>query len=200
MKNLLLIIILSSSTIEIYSQDNWQFSISAGIRSTEFLVSDKLGFVADGYIFYEVSDNTLLSISTGYHEWSERFGPGGNEFRAIPIFGGIRIPITKGFLTPYVSGEFGLQFITRNYTFEVYERTERGLFRLVSSEPATEYVTKFTFRFAFGTTINIYKNLGFDFSLRYSPIRYDYIYIYPTQMSRGSLNLYDFVFGIYYKI
>ena len=197
MKKLLLIIILIVFNNEIYSQSNWQFEILGGARSTEFLIGDDLSFVGDAKIFYRLSEDSQLSFAAGYHEWSEKYGLNGNHFKAIPIFGGIRFQILKGLLSPYLSGEFGLHFISRDFIHQVYERSALGLYRLISSEPATEKKTIISFRFAIGTTMEFYKNIGADLSLRYSPIRYDYVY--SAIASRGTINLYDLIFGLYYK-
>lgn len=138
-----------------------------------------------------------MSLSAGYGEWSEAFGPDGNKFKAIPIFTGIHFEILKGLFSPYLSGEFGVQFIHRDFTDQVFEKSRLGLYRLISSEPASEKKAIISFRFSIGTTIEFYKNIGADLSLRYSPIRYDYVY--SPQASRGTINLYDFIFGLYYK-
>lgn len=194
------IVVLLCFCTKSYSQNNWQVSVSGGLLSHEFLISEKLGVVVEGTIFYEISDSIMITLSTGYHKWNEPFGNDGNKFKSFPILAGLRVPIIKGKISPYLFTEAGVELFNREYTFEIYKISERGLPQLVSSFPRDEATVKLSFRFGFGTTINLYDHFSLDVALRYSRTRYDYVYVYPDKKSRGTLNLYNIIIGLIYKI
>lgn len=186
------------------AQNHWQVSIASGAISPAFLIDTPLGYLFEGRITYGFSDSLQLSISSGFHSWEEALGFGGNKFKTIPLLAGIKYSFPIGLFSPYFGGELGVHFITRSYTFESYEPSENfpGLYRLVSSKPETESVTKFAFRFSVGSILSIYDNLDIDLSIRYNSISYDFIYIYnPShQRSSGKIDFYSFLVGINYKI
>ena len=127
-----------------------------------------------------------------------------NKFKTVPLLAGVKYSFPIGLFSPYFAGELGVHFIVRDYIFQSYEPSTNfpGLYRLVSSNPETETVTKFALRFCIGSTLSIYYNLDIDFGIRYNNIAYDFIYIYnPShQKSSGKLDFYSFLIGINYKI
>lgn len=186
------------------AQNHWQVSIAFGTISPAFLIHTPLGYQFEGRIIYGISDSLQLSISSGFHSWEEALGFGGNKFKTIPLLAGIKYSFPIGLFSPYFGGELGVHFITRNYTFESYEPSENfpGLYRLISSKPETESITKFAFRFSVGSTLSIYDNLDIDLGIKYNSISYDFIYIYnPShQRSSGKIDFYSFLVGFNYKI
>ncbi len=201
----LVIIFLSLITVgKSSAQYHWQVSVSSGAVSPNFFTDTPLGYQIEGRIFYMFSDSVQISISSGFYSWKEALGIGGNKFESIPLLAGIKYSFPLGLFSPYFAGELGVHFITRYYTFETYEPSERfeGLYRLVLSIPETESVTKFAFRFSIGSTLSIYKNLDIDLGLIYNSISYDFIYIYhPTSQARtGKINFYSLLAGFNYKL
>ncbi|MEW6195455.1 MAG: hypothetical protein AB1521_09885 [Bacteroidota bacterium] len=186
------------------AQNQWQFSIASGVISPEFLINSPLGYQVEGRIFYLLSDSVQLSISSGFNSWKEELGPDGNKFESIPLLAGIKYSFQMGFLSPYLAGELGVHFITRDYTYQIYEPSENydGLYKLVSSEPETESTTKFAYRLSIGSIISAYENIDLDLSIRYNNISYDFIYnFYPTNQRRtGKLFFYNIALGFIYKL
>ncbi|MFO7524569.1 MAG: hypothetical protein R6W68_03880 [Ignavibacteriaceae bacterium] len=153
--NFLFIFIIEKAS----AQNKWQISFSSGAISPEFLIGSPLGYQSEGRIFYEVLDSVYLSISTGFQSWEKAIGFGGNKFKAIPLLAGIKQSFPIGLFSPYFGGELGIHFITREYTFQTYKPSERfeGFYSLVSSTPAKESVTKFSFAIIIGSTLSINK-------------------------------------------
>ena len=188
---------------ESWAQDNWQISISSGAVSSEFLIVSPLGYQFEGRIFYKIYNSVQISFSSGFQSWKEEIGVGGNKFNSIPILAGIKQSFPSGFITPYFSGELGVHFITRDYTFQTYAPSERieGLYRLVSSTPSKESVTKFALAISVGATFSLSKFLDLDMRIKYNNIFYDFIYIYyPASLTGSSkINFYSFLVGLNYK-
>jgi opacity protein-like surface antigen len=186
------------------AQNKLRFSIGTGAISPKFLIDSPLGYQFEGRICYLFSDTLQLSISSGFNKWSESIHLRDNKFESVPILAGIKFSIPIGLFAPYFAGELGVHYITRNYIFDSYEPSVNfpGLYRLVSSKPKSESVTKFAWRFSIGSTLSICNNLDIDFSIRYNDIAYDFIYIFVPdhQMTSGKLDFYSFLIGFNYKI
>lgn len=186
------------------AQSNWQISVSSGAISSEFLIDSPLGVQFEGAVFYEILDSVQLSLLSGFNKWENSSGIGGNKFKSIPLFAGIKHSFPLGVFSPYLAAELGLHFITREFIFQVYTPSERfeGLYQLVSSVAKTESVSKFAFRFGFGSAVAISSRLGADLNIRYNNISYDYIFNYnPSALnSSEKLDFYSFSIGLNFKI
>lgn len=186
------------------AQNKWQVSIGAGVISPSFLIVTPLGYQFEGRILYLISDSVQLSISSGFNKWEEPIGFGHNKFKTVPLLAGIKYSLPVGLFAPYFGGELGVQFINRSYILQTYEPSPNfpGLYRLVSSEPESESVVKFAFRFSIGSTLSIYEDLDIDLAVRYNSIKYDFVYIFVpnNQISSGNLDFYSFLLGFNYKI
>jgi len=193
MKRIIFILVVP---FQLFCQD-FSVSISGGIISYEFLLSDELGQAIDINGFFKYND-LIFSLSTGYHEWSEPYGVDGNDFKSVPILLGVRLPIYYDFISPYFAGEIGVENIKRKYIFEQYEQSDLGLYRLLSSESKNESDISLKSRFSIGMIYSINENFAIDFAIRYSISNFEYVYLYPTNISK-KINLYDYNIGILYN-
>lgn len=187
-------IVLVTGTLA--AQHRWHVSLAGGSISPAFLISGSPGYQLEGAALFTLPDSMQLTFCSGYHRWDEELGPGGTSFRSTPALVGVRIPLLHGPITPYMSGEAGIAFMTRRYTFEVYEQTSSGVYRRVSAGPAKESVTKFAFRFAVGSTIGLSERVRLDLSGRYARIGYAFVYDHATQVGTGALNSYGLLLGV----
>lgn len=194
---ILLALLISSS---VFSQRKSQISLGIGPTSYKFFMDSPYGYLVEGRYMYNFSDSIQIMFSTGYQHWKVTFGPGGSRFNAFPILAGIRLMLPINNFVPYIAGEAGVHFIKRDYKFEEYEMSELGLFRLISSEPACESVIKFSYRLNIGVIILLSNFFDLDLSLRYNNIAYDYIYIYPINISTGSIKLYSIFIGLNFNL
>ena len=194
MKRFILILILP---FQLFCQ-GFSLSVSGGIISYKFLLSDDLGKEIDINGFLNYSDNTIFSLSTGYQEWSEPYGVGGSDFKSIPILVGIRFPVDYDNISLYFAGEIGAVIITRRFIFEKYETISFGFYRFLSSESKKESDISLNSRFSIGIIYSINKKFSFDIGIRYSIIDYEYIYLYPDNISQ-KIYLYNYNIGIIYN-
>lgn len=204
-KFLFIIILLLFLFTESSAQNRWQLSACYGAISPGFLIVPPLGNHFEGRIYYNLSGSTQLSLSSGYSRWDENsLGYGGTKFKTIPLLAGINYSFPFKFFSPYLSAELGINYITRDYTLRIWTLSEDlpGVFKLVSSEPARESVTRFTFRFGIGIIVFLNRIIDLDISLRYDKIAYDFIYnyIYPNRYHLHDLYLYSLLFGINFKL
>ncbi len=194
---ILFILLISSS---VFLQTKSQISFGTGPTSYKFFMNDPIGYQVEGRYMYNFSDSLQIMFTTGYQHWKVTFGPGGSRFNSVPILAGIRLMLPINNFVPYIAGELGVHFIKRDYTFEEYEMSQLGLFRLISSEPANESVTKFSYRLNIGAIIVLNSFIDLDLSLRYNNIDYDYVYIYPTKISTRTFKLYSIFVGLNFKL
>ncbi len=190
------IVVLSTSP----AQTRWQISASGGFLTPSFFGDNSSGYMIGGTLFYEISDSLQLSFSTGYHRWKENLGTGGTTFRTLPLLVGLRLPFQTGWISPYLSGELGVHYIKREYTRKNYELGERGLYKLVSTNPATESATRFAARFSAGVTLAVYNGLDLDVSATYDRIAYEFADSHPLGWVKGSLNLFGIMVGFKYEL
>ena len=179
------------------AQSRWQISVSGGVLSPEFFEHNSSGYEIEATLFYAVSDSLRLTFSSGYSWWNETLGPGGATFRGVPLLFGLRFPFFTGRISPYLSGETGVHFIKRRYTLEVFDQGGiYGIYRLISSGPASESTTRLAFRLGAGVTIFVTDALDIDLSAKYGRINYDYVYQYPMGWYRSSVNLFAVTAGL----
>jgi opacity protein-like surface antigen len=176
------------------AQHNWQVTVSGGVISPGFLLVSPFGNQFDGIVYYNFSE-TQISISSGLHNWEVEYGPGGNRFTAIPVLAGGRYLVEMDYYTFYLSGELGFHIINREFTREIYDRSD-FIARLISSEPDEESVTKFAYRVGVGASIRPLDNIEFDFSIRYNGISYSFVTDYLNNRTNFGLLYYSFMAGI----
>ena len=192
----LLAAVLSFAAIHGRAQNRWQILISTGMLSPEFIISQSPNYTLEGTLLYELPDSTQITFCTGIHHWKQNLGPGGTSFRSVPLLVGAQLPFLSGWISPYLTGELGLEFLSRQYTFEVYSGSELGLYHLVSSNPATESATNFAFRFGVGVAVEVIENLHIDLSTRYERVAYHFDYSYALIRSKGALEIYGIFIGM----
>jgi opacity protein-like surface antigen len=185
-----LLLLFSSAS----AQHNWQVTVSGGVISPGFLLISPFGNQFDGTVYYNFSE-TQISISSGLHNWEVDYGPGGNKFKAIPVLTGARYLVEMDYYTFYLSGELGVHIINREFTREVYDRSD-FIARLISSEPAEESTAKFAYRVGVGASIRPLDNIEFDFSVRYNGISYSFMTDYLNESTNFGLLYYSLCAGI----
>ncbi|MCI0447541.1 hypothetical protein L0152_30555 [bacterium] len=88
----------------------------------------------------------------------------------------------------------------REYTYEVWEQPDPPFYQLVSSTPASETATSLAYRFGAGTTIVLLTELELDVGVHYQNIDYGFVYLYPGEFYKASLNLFGVSVGVMYRL
>jgi hypothetical protein len=178
--------------------------VSGGSVTPEFYNHNSAGYEAAAMFSYMLHDSLHLTVSCGYDHWQESLGPGGAVFYAVPLFVGLRFPFTGRTVSPYLSGEIGMQFINRKYTLEVYDQGgaygDYGVYRFISSGPASESVSRLALRVGAGIAIRVDDALAIEIGTKYSQCKYDYVYQEPTGLSKESVCLFSLAAGVIWEL
>ncbi len=141
--------------------------VSLNLPTGDFGSSAALGFGVNGTFEYVSSSQLSFTGAIGYNH----FGPKGDlpsgadySMNAIPLLAGVRYYFSHGGISPYVSGQIGLYFlsITSSYSYSY------GGFS--SSGSATASESDFGFVPGIGFIYSLNQNLNLDVSAKYNII------------------------------
>ena len=206
-----------------HAQGRFSYLISGGVVRNN--VSDVIGpyrvasFLIEGGVFYDLSPGGTmfdftgplqLSFTTGFHSWVDpaRVYPTTNappeQLRNsidIPILTGARWQLTKTGVSPYLSTEIGLHYVSRDYqnVAAVFPPGTPGYFQIASAGTATESILRFGYRLGAGISVSLGANLQLDLCARHDEILGRFVYDRALGHSTNGIKFVDVTLGVRFR-
>ena len=206
-----------------HAQERFSMELSGGIvRNNVFdVIQPYRGayYLIEGSVFYELTPGGALldftgpiqlSLTTGFHTWMDP----GHVYSTlpalpqllrntidIPLLAGVRWQLTKTIVSPYVSAEFGIHYVSREYQ-DVVAHFHPGAtlgFQIVSTSTATESVVRFGYRFGVGMTVSLSDNVQLDLGIRHDGIVWPFVYDRVLGLSMNGIKFVDVTLGVKFK-